>query len=141
MTLPCLLVAAFLFPGSEFLAQRQEPTRMYFYLSAPDRSTPEAWRGEMLDRSVLAEWAEALEASVTNHTAPFLPVDQREAADVVVEIRRCQILDDGRLVIGGVVDPQARAVPFEVQGLATSNGLTRSLSAFSRVVRTILDDH
>jgi hypothetical protein len=37
-----------------------------------------------------------------------VPVDRRDVADAVVEIRRCQIQDDGTFVLAGVVDPAER---------------------------------
>ena len=140
MTLAHFLIAAFLLPNSGPRSQALEPLKVYFYLSVPDRSTPEAWLGHELDKTVLAEWANALEATLTQGTAPFVPVDRRDVADVVVEIRRCQIQEDGNFVMAGIVDPEAKAGPFEVDVLYTPSALRASISAFSRLVRRALEN-
>lgn len=138
--LPCLLIAAFFFPPAEAPLQTAAPVQVYFYLSIPDRSTFESWRGNRLDLPVLAEWVEALETALSEGTASFFPVEERKTADIVVEIRRCQVQEDGQFVIGGLIDPDARAVPFELYARHTPNGLRMSLSAFSEMVNRILEN-
>ncbi|MGH9459752.1 MAG: hypothetical protein ACRD1X_00930 [Vicinamibacteria bacterium] len=141
MTLTYLLIAAFLLPGSGPRSQSAEPLKVYFSLSAPDRSTREAWLGHRLDQTVLAEWAKVLEETLAQGTAPFVPVGRPDIADVVVEIRRCQIQEDGSFVMAGVVDPEARGAPFELTMLHTPSALRASLSAFPRLVRRILESN
>ena len=135
MTLAYFLMAVFFLPGSGPRSQTAEPLNVYFSLNPPDRTTREAWLGHRLDRTVLAEWAEGLEATPAQGKAPFVPVDRRDVADVVVEIRRCQIQDDGELVLAGIVDPEARAAPFEMHIIYSPTALRASIPGFWRILR------
>ena len=137
MTVAKLLSAAFLLVGTGVEVQNEEKLRVYFYLNTPDRSTREAWQGEKLDRPALAEWASALQEAVEEGTAPFLPVESRDEADVVVEIRRCQILEDGSFVLRGVVDPETIAEQFELNLLHTPRALRDSISYFPDIIRRV----
>jgi hypothetical protein len=141
MTISPLLVASLLVSGSGSSSQTAEPLKVFFSLNVPDETTREAWLGHRLDRTALAEWAKGLEESIVQGTAPFVPVDKRDAADVVVEIRRCHIGDEGEFVMGGVVDPEGRAAAFELNLIYTPAALRMSISSFPRILRRVLESN
>ena len=81
-----------------------------------------------------------MEEALAEGTAPFVPVEKPDAADVVVEIRRCQIQDDGTFIMAGVIDPDAKAGQFELDLLYTPRALRMSISSFPRLLRGVLEN-
>ena len=114
-----------------------ETLSVYFYLNHPDRSTREYWRGERLDLKTLQEWSRALAEAIDEGSTPIRPVDAREEAEFVVEIRRCQVTSDRRFVMGGIVETETTSEPFEMHTDYAPINLKGSVRFFAETLRRI----
>lgn len=118
--------------------QSGEPVLVYFYLNHPDRSTREHWRGERLDLATLQEWSHGLAAAIADRSTVLRPVEKRQEADVVIEIRRCQVLRDTEFVMGGFIKTQSISEPFEMSWVYSPSSLKASVQGIEGIIeRTI----
>lgn len=113
------------------------PVPIYFYLNFPDRSTQEHWQGERLERATLQQWSRGLAAAIADGSTALRPVETRQEAKVVIEIRRCQVSRDTEFVIGGIIESEAISEPFLIVSRDSPASLQDSVQGLEETIRRI----
>ncbi len=115
--------------------QSKEIVPIYFYLSFPDRSTQEYWQGERLDLPTLQQWSRGLADAIADGSTMLRPVETRQEAKVVIEIRRCQVSGEFTFIIGGIIKTETISEPFQILAIYSPTSLKATVPNLEEVIQ------